>query len=1461
MTEVYLAHLGEEPVKGIQEPVVCLPGTLEEILEQLENRHPGLRDLVLEQDRSRLRSSVLVYKNIQVDHEGRWLEDSITQPVSQLDEAIASSDNLLIAIFNPKRLMEVLTKVLTETEKRLEHADGSSSYRAFMSGPDEEVGGQSLWIEGEPEALYPFISGRHIDDLVTDNLLSLAQDKLVPERLRHAIAKLWELDDDFRLRLFQEDALVHILHEIQAPEGKQRRPLLLSIPTGGGKTEAFLIPLIAHLYDRKLTALKSGAPLPSKVRTLILYPTRALANDQAKRITEILFTLNQGLVEDNKVTIGVLTGDTPNSGFNLGTEKSLLQVCPACSAVLTNFPSRRISEDNQLYYARCSCGAEIDFFRLTRWDILTSPPDILITSPDMINRTLQSPRYHRTLFSEEIEAVVFDEIHMYEGVFGCNVAHLLRRFEEACRHRPLYVGVSATIRNAKELASLIFDADLEEVRYLRPARPDTPITDELRPYIDYAASPVRYRHHYAVAPTRFKDRFQKTVTATLNIADALGHLVRDPHFRKTLIFANFRQDTDDIVRFLRDQEARYYVPFVNHVLPKLRSAVIATGDTASADLTHAEVDIARAVYRWYHRAFELGALYEPPLEIGWHRGGLEKEERIKAVNRFATAQRLSASGENGDEYPIDVMAATKTLELGIDIGDVTTVINNTAPFSVNEYTQRIGRGGRRRDSLALTVVNPSNPLDFYFLHHFDHYTHPTTADFEDAPIIISNQDVFHSHLLARLLDHLAWWLGGKKPELQAVDLKEYRVLVDGEPIGIESDPETFANVLFDTVLSSQDTERLQAWIKREADVVPGIEPVEVSVDELKGWWLDKILSLHKRIIKGDIADADYISGWQAEDRDLVPDMRSAGPQVGVYLIREKGDDQLRDTLARSRAVSSRPVGGFASQGSVTFRIEDIKKRDVEAETRLKKVFAHNSDAVAYFHRMFSGDAQSSPFPEESMEVLIHVDFQTPQDLSVKYHPYRFYCAQCGATYSDKRPGDEHCTVCGNELRQLTEIYVCGGCGRIYLPPVPKVCINPECVAKAKHRRDDTPFVDAVKKVGKYDRHNDYFRFTALPRLKWQCRRCGTEINYHAHYELPNPILSRMDSAGWNDGTPTSIVKGFLYFPEAYYRKNYEDSGWHRARFTCKRCKDAGGYRKIHVTNIPTHRSIVHEYIIHNESYAPPLRDALGQWTFNRVSVISLAREMYRRFFSYADQETQVSSAVIFPDSNSYLANLYDSHAAFLQLSEAMDEFLGTNKLVADYLKGYEDICQSQGLSDVEDTEDHDLESSEMTSPLPAFLNWERERKPDPRRMWCEVVRGAVPGKTCQDPSCEHCSINAFDRHLFVRYLVIHTLKHALIHAMPRFTGVNKNQIRGYIYPNDQREYDLALVDRIVGGSGCLYLLRANWGAIWEMTGELLDAARQDQSQLLLPYTCSRYNRDLCAPLAFEFYKFLQGRNS
>ena len=316
--------------------------------------------------------------------------------------------------------MAFLVQTLAESEQRFVYAGGSKKYASYITTPDKhDVGGQPLFASAEPEPLYPFTNGRPMSELVTDDLMIHLRINLSQSPYKQRLRISGKIHKDSSLRLFQEDTLRHILNEISKPNDMIKQPLLLSIPTGGGKTEAFLIPLIAHLFDQRERQLRNGNFPQQAIRSIVLYPTRALANDQAKRITEILYQMNKDAVEDKKISVGVLTGDTVSSSYNFLTEKSLLQLCPRCSAVLITFIEKKIQNGAKpLTIARCSCGTEIDFFRLTRADILHYPPDILITSPDMINYMLQSPRYHKRIFSSAIDIVIFDEIHTYNSVLG-----------------------------------------------------------------------------------------------------------------------------------------------------------------------------------------------------------------------------------------------------------------------------------------------------------------------------------------------------------------------------------------------------------------------------------------------------------------------------------------------------------------------------------------------------------------------------------------------------------------------------------------------------------------------------------------------------------------------------------------------------------------------------------------------------------------------------------------------------------------------------------------------------------------------------------------------------------------------------------------------------------------------------------------------------------------------------------
>ena len=88
-----------------------------------------------------------------------------------------------------------------------------------------------------------------------------------------------------------------------------------------------------------------------------------------------------------------------------------------------------------------------------------------------------------------------------------------------------------------------------------------------------------------------------------------------------------------------------------------------------------------------------------------HSGLLEAETRRRLEQQFMDG--------NHNWFP-NVLSTTSTLELGVDIGDLSSVMLYAVPPAQANYVQRLGRAGRRDGSaLGLTVVN-ARPHDLYF---------------------------------------------------------------------------------------------------------------------------------------------------------------------------------------------------------------------------------------------------------------------------------------------------------------------------------------------------------------------------------------------------------------------------------------------------------------------------------------------------------------------------------------------------------------------------------------------------------------------------------------------------------------------------------------------------------------------------------------------------------------------------
>jgi len=182
--------------------------------------------------------------------------------------------------------------------------------------------------------------------------------------------------------------------------------VLVATGTASGKSLCYVVPIIEMLQADPTS------------KALLLFPTKALSQDQFKNFNEVLKAT--GL---DDVLAGVYDGDTPS-------------------------PMRRKLRD----------GASVIF-----------------SNPDMLHAALMPQHGRWAAFLARLRILVIDELHVYNGIFGSNAANLLRRFWRVCEHyqgadkqeclsyrrgRPQVISCSATIGNPKQLGERLIGDEM-----------------------------------------------------------------------------------------------------------------------------------------------------------------------------------------------------------------------------------------------------------------------------------------------------------------------------------------------------------------------------------------------------------------------------------------------------------------------------------------------------------------------------------------------------------------------------------------------------------------------------------------------------------------------------------------------------------------------------------------------------------------------------------------------------------------------------------------------------------------------------------------------------------------------------------------------------------------------------------------------------------------------------------------
>ncbi len=289
------------------------------------------------------------------------------------------------------------------------------------------------------------------------------------------------------------------------------------------------------------------------------------------------------------------------------------------------FPLKALAQDQldelRGLLAAMACGltAEIydgDTKRHVRERIRRHPPNILITTPDMLHSGLLAFHEAWEEVWRNLRWVVVDELHTYNGIFGSHVLHLFRRLNRlcaACGSEPRYVSCSATIGNPRPLAEGLF------------GRPFTAVTR--------SGAPAAARHFLIADPPESPN----TVAARLLRAGVLRRL-------RSIVFTRARVTAELIYRWatqhrrdLRDLVSSYRAGY----LPEERRQIEAR--LLSGDL--------------------LGVVSTSALELGIDIGGLDVCVLVGYPGSIVgTWQRAGRVGRQGRESVVVLLAGRDALD-------------------------------------------------------------------------------------------------------------------------------------------------------------------------------------------------------------------------------------------------------------------------------------------------------------------------------------------------------------------------------------------------------------------------------------------------------------------------------------------------------------------------------------------------------------------------------------------------------------------------------------------------------------------------------------------------------------------------------------------------------------------------------------------------------------------------------
>lgn len=310
-----------------------------------------------------------------------------------------------------------------------------------------------------------------------------------------------------------------------------------------------------------------------------------------------------------------------------------------------------------------------------RRSLLSTPPDILITTPESLFLMLTS-KARETL--TEVDTIIIDEVHAVAGTKrGAHLAVSLERLDSLLPKPAQRIGLSATVEPRELVAQFL--AGTAPVEIVAPPASKTWDLTVSVPVEDMSD----LQGAASASDSGPASGLQPQASIWPHVEEKIVDLVLAN--QSTIVFANSRRLSERLTARL------------NEIYAERQLVAVGGGEDAVADrsTSGAPVSTATPAHMMAQAGTSAGA---DPVLARAHHGSVSKDQRALIEDDLKSGR-------------LRCVVATSSLELGIDMGAVDLVVQVESPPSVASGLQRVGRAGHQVGEISQGVLFPKHRAD------------------------------------------------------------------------------------------------------------------------------------------------------------------------------------------------------------------------------------------------------------------------------------------------------------------------------------------------------------------------------------------------------------------------------------------------------------------------------------------------------------------------------------------------------------------------------------------------------------------------------------------------------------------------------------------------------------------------------------------------------------------------------